>query len=440
MMQSNLAGKGEGFVLSIFRKLMKEVGRLAAEDAEGIRHEAQAQMRRKEFAQRNEQRRAEMTSRFEKKRSAANDPDSRRGRHAAAVVERRKTERVYSADMPFSHDEMVSMVLHIRPGMSIADLGSIEVQSLGILNAELLTGERAWGKAYDARQPCIIAVSKKGIIEGVTFPAYKCDPEGVAGFASAQDLLDTRTDARRVKEREVYREQFTIVGLADHQDGYSIFLRFYSGKLFATHYETTALYQREVRKVKKRSQKIMGQCGEVAEPETINVPLDADAALRHAMQGVVDRTGDSTYSEIAEWLIKSTPEDRHILLGFNWDHGYEIPLWIIRQPDTHLATALKAFWMGGAARQLTKTPPKGTSADAVTFAQELNERLKADFYFRGTAKTAIGYDPREFLPRQKEALDGLRRICAPAAFDMIEGQSEYQLRDRFPAEWWDYLN
>jgi hypothetical protein len=48
----------------------------------------------------------------------------------------------------------------------------------------------------------------------------------------------------------------------------------------------------------------------------------------------------------AEWLIRATPDERHAAaLNWNWDYGIPPILYIVRQPDCDLATALEIFYL-----------------------------------------------------------------------------------------------
>lgn len=72
-----------------------------------------------------------------------------------------------------------------------------------------------------------------------------------------------------------------------------------------------------------------------------------DDVLRHwAKSHSAWGEGSADWARFADWLISdSTAIDRHLVLrAYNWDHGVEVPNWIVRQPDTQLATVLAIFW------------------------------------------------------------------------------------------------
>lgn len=374
---------------------------------------------------------------YERDMQARNTAEAKRNRHIAAVRQQRKTERILATDMPYSETEMARMVAHLRPGMPRSVIDEIKAQSHDILNDELLSGTRAWRAAYHARQPVSLSYTKDRLIDAVVFAAPLQDPMGLKDMARGGRVEDIYPNAYRVPEREVTGAQKRVMAIPDAQTHYLCFVTLFGGKLLETRFETDAAHQRFVKSVARRNAKIAQKTAEdrgTSVPATAAQP-DPNTELRQALYDLRDRTGEITYGEIADWLIhKSTPDDWHVLLGANWDHGFAIPLWIIRQPRTQRASALKAFvqaqahaYLGGAS----------THPEATAFCKELNQRLKDGFYRQGTGASAIAYTP----PRYLETLEGdLRSTLAPAVFEALEGRAEHEIRTTMPDSWQDLLN
>lgn len=353
---------------------------------------------------------------------------------AARIVARRRTERIFPMDMPFTSMELTAMVAHLRPGMPVSVVDDIRMQSVDILDAELLTGERAWRKAYMARQPCILTVSKDRMIERVVFPHF--DVEGL-GKLDPGSVIAAKPNARRDTEREVQGENQPVVTYPAGKGDTLVVVHFFSGKPFSTAYESPVAYKREVAKVARRNAKIRDQRS-VPPPEPKPVDLSDIASahddLRRVMTARRDQTGDPFHHAFAEWLIgQSTPDDRHILLNANWDHGFDIPLWIIRQPDTYIETAIKAYWMGNARTWIAD--PLNTQSLESVFAHDLDRRLRTRFHATPKGPQAIAYDP----PKEVKEDADLQASVPPVLLKARKGRTETQISCAMPAEWWEYL-
>ena len=55
---------------------------------------------------------------------------------------------------------------------------------------------------------------------------------------------------------------------------------------------------------------------------------------------------ESQFIDYASWLMKATPNQRHVAaLNWNWDYGEAPPIWICRKSDTDIATAISVFFL-----------------------------------------------------------------------------------------------
>lgn len=89
----------------------------------------------------------------------------------------------------------------------------------------------------------------------------------------------------------------------------------------------------------------------------------------------------------AEWLIKATPDQRHVAAtGWNWDFGVTPLLYVIMQPDCDLATALAVFHLNEPDyfRRFDENPncQDWMDEEAYDLTKEIRLRVNAGFYTR----------------------------------------------------------
>lgn len=117
------------------------------------------------------------------------------------------------------------------------------------------------------------------------------------------------------------------------------------------------------------------------------------------------------YVAYAEWLFKATPEQRHdAARNWNWDYGVPPLLYIVRQPDCDLATALEIFYLAQPSwyHQFDVDPSckRLLDGDVYSLVKEIRARVNAGgFSRREIAFDGIGMFDREiganteFTPR-----------------------------------------
>jgi hypothetical protein len=102
----------------------------------------------------------------------------------------------------------------------------------------------------------------------------------------------------------------------------------------------------------------------------------------------------------AKWLIKASPDERHMAAcRWNWNYGMAPILWITRQPDCDIATALIAYFgcdpayffkFNGDRNQVVSV-----NLETFDFLVELKNRLEAGYYKR----SKIAFEGRSALDR-----------------------------------------
>lgn len=97
----------------------------------------------------------------------------------------------------------------------------------------------------------------------------------------------------------------------------------------------------------------------------------------------------------ARWLMATRdPDIWHIVAkNWNWDYDRAVPLWIIRQKDCDLATALEVFFLASPSYYFRwgddrSSVPAGWERENYDFLAELRQRLAQGFYTR----SEIAYD------------------------------------------------
>ena len=88
------------------------------------------------------------------------------------------------------------------------------------------------------------------------------------------------------------------------------------------------------------------------------------------------------------------------IVQYNWDEGFEIPLWLIRSPHCDRGTALMMYWVAGPRfygqyHSRDEVPQMGWFRQHYDFLIELEERYLSGFYTHVTIKFDPTCDPRE---------------------------------------------
>lgn len=122
--------------------------------------------------------------------------------------------------------------------------------------------------------------------------------------------------------------------------------------------------------------------------------IGADEVLRHP-----EMQTSAAFKAFVEWLIKeSRPDDRHVILsGINTDTGLDASLWMIRQPDTDIASVLTAFWRSEPSfyiREIAqgRVPPRQLGESDFDLLVEVKSRVDAGFYRPKAGHAPIAFE------------------------------------------------
>lgn len=354
------------------------------------------------------------------------DEDIRKAKQDADQRRAEQDEKVRRAK------QLDDMLGKLRPGMHIRELDQIIALFGDEYAPEALRNQEVW--SAPAQGKCTIDYDDDGLLTRVNFFGATQDTLQVAQIGRMDTVLQTCAGVVHAADLEVNeKSRLKAVEIASNTHDFTTLAFFWCGRFRDTTYLIPSERDRLAKAVAAK------RPPEPAKPEVPSKKtpeqLEADTALRKVYYAWADQNGDDTYRELVEWIIHETsPEARHYLLGFNWDIGFDIPFWIIRQPGTYLASALKAFEMSQASDWLTR--PK-SSEPGSEFAHELNQRIRDGFFATPAQDKAIAYTPpmnKSRLPSETAAL------IAPAVFEPLIGRSNSQIYCIIPEKFIDYLN
>lgn len=257
--------------------------------------------------------------------------------------------------------DLFASVRTIRIGMHRHDVDALSAQSDGMLTATSLVYERKdtnW--PYRHEKPCTISFDSD---DRVSFVSFKPGLSGLPG-------LDADADEQTVRKRfpdhtDLFQttssRKFHYVSLilATTEDDVVTVCHFQAGRqigvalwlkkdLEAREARSRVVEQRELREAEEAAERRAKAEADRAAHAAWRRSAPPDEVLRHwAKSYSAWGEGPSEWLRFVDWLIEeSTPFDRHLLMcGYNWGHGIEVPYWIVRQPDTQLATVLTIFWL-----------------------------------------------------------------------------------------------
>jgi Domain of unknown function (DUF4274) len=109
---------------------------------------------------------------------------------------------------------------------------------------------------------------------------------------------------------------------------------------------------------------------------------------------------ESQFVAYAKWLKQASPEERHMAACcWNWNFGLAPILWIIRQPDCDIATALKVYFACDPAYFLKfngeRNQVVSVNMESFDLLIELKSRLELGYYKRSN----IAFEGRNALDR-----------------------------------------
>ncbi|MEN8684110.1 DUF4274 domain-containing protein [Marivita sp.] len=333
-------------------------------------------------------------------------------------------------------EQLGSLLYALRPGMHIRELEKIAKTFGEEYSPEAMRNRKNW--LGDVKGRCVIDYDADGFLTRVKFFGATDDTRKIARAQRFDTVLQTCVGVVHAEDLAVHdRSALRAVELASNSRDFTILAWFLGGHFHSTTYQSPA--ERERMAASVVASKPPAPAKPTAPPNKTAEQMAADTELRKVYYAWADQNDNETYRELVEWIISQTsPDARHYQLGFNWDHGLHIPFWIIRQPDTCLATALKAFELGQAHYWLAQ--PK-TDDPGSRFAYELNDRIRDGFFATpSTDEKAISYTPSLNLDRYRpEKADALRKIVAPQVFEPLSGRGEHLIYCDIPEKFIDYL-
>lgn len=133
---------------------------------------------------------------------------------------------------------------------------------------------------------------------------------------------------------------------------------------------------------------------------------DADDAVRTLLG---PEPWEATWARFIHWLVREAdPDDRHrVVLGWNWDGGFEVPSWIGSRPDCDRATALVMFWNGSPeyyvefGGERSRIPE--VNASGYDFLQDVRTRWERGSYIR--SELSFSLSDASTWTRDFDALD-----------------------------------
>ncbi|MFK7751270.1 MAG: DUF4274 domain-containing protein [Sedimentitalea sp.] len=329
--------------------------------------------------------------------------------------------------------QLDEMLQRLRPGMHIRDLDHIAARFGDAYTAEALRNHENWTGVVKGK--CVIDYDSDGLLTRVKFSGATKDTRHIAAAKRMENVLQTCAGVTHAEDLEVHdRSLLKAVELGTNTPNVTILAWFWSGRFHSTTYLTDAERDRMAKAIAAQRPPKPAK----PEPFSAKTPdqIAADTALRKTYYAWADESGDETHREFVEWIINETsPDARHYLIGSNWDKGFDIPLWIIRQPGTYLATAFKVFEGGAASYWLARPKTKNPDSE---FAYELIDRIRNGFYATPTGDKAISYTPPfqldDYPPDDGEAPE------KTSVFEPVKGRADNQVYCDVPEKFIDYLN
>ena len=319
------------------------------------------------------------------------------------------TEEVPSVRVA-TFDSLMALASKIRPGMHTDEVDQLASQSDGMITAASLNVNAArdgGGWTSDVARPCSIVIGKNGMIRAVTFDVENSPVPELLAEMSIDAVRAAFPDCRdQFQKSSPTSSNFTSVILRQDGQGSALIAQFYKAKLKSVIFrdnEFTAQLEQYARE---------DEANEVARLSAAKEKREKMLAWRrtaHPDEVLRDWAGDhSTWGEsptewqkFVTWLIEeSTPDERHtVIQNYNWDHGIDIPLWIIRQSDTHRATIIKIFWLSEPSyfvSALEKGEPVMSHYETTQeMIVEIGEKLATSFYQNSEHVTPIVYKGRK---------------------------------------------
>lgn len=137
----------------------------------------------------------------------------------------------------------------------------------------------------------------------------------------------------------------------------------------------------------------------------------------------------------ARWLMATPdPDIWHIAAtSWNWDYDHAVPLWIIRQENCDIATALEVFFLAEPSYYFRwvndrSSVPVGHKLEGFDFLVEIRERLARGFYKR----SEIAFDGERHMSIDNQGLKTAEDKAMAESF--YPPEAGRKIRGRDPAE------
>jgi len=337
--------------------------------------------------------------------------------------------------------------------MTRADVDALSAPSGGAITAARLEGDwRTHWPTMEAR-PCGVRFDAQGKITSITF---RGDLAGISGLENGTAITTVRASQPDCRELDFGKSRsrlgYRTLALGEREPGTLLTARFRPPQdeddiarldfvILTTWDEVHRLAAsnraydaRKTREAAERAAAAERRREAASKLAAWKRTADPDDVLRHwASEHSAWGESPTEWARFADWLIEeSTPEDRHrIALDMNWDHGLDIFFWIIRQPDTQLATVFEIFWLGEPEFFVGELieDPEGDSfhPEGRALLTEIGRRVADGFYRSPEPGREIAFAGRprwrdregQRAPAQARAV---ARLVPDAAFQPIDGR------------------
>lgn len=246
------------------------------------------------------------------------------------------------------------------------------------------------GSSFDLGKTCAIRFDNAACVEIVSF--FRSFPSGFtieglqigAPLASALAIYPTLslTDTQHLKngaDIEHYHGGKTL-------DGHEVVVRAEAGQIIALDLARAGYRAGELCMQAAKDAVALERKDQIERAARWKSIPDPEMMLDDwASHGFTGGNWGQTYRAYAAWLRRASPRDRHrAACAWNWDHGTAPLKWMIRQPNTDLATAAQIFFdaepsfYADVAGDRSKVPHH--ALDAFDLLREIVDRAQRDFY------------------------------------------------------------
>lgn len=394
-------------------------------------------------------RRADQRAREEAERQRFFDAQAAR---KAKDADDKARQAARAAKIEAEDDMLRSLIAPLRPGMEASVLGDVAAQLGGHYSAQGMQTFMIWAPADASRYTIKV---EDDALAYVSFRGGFHDPEGVGAYgtydAALAGLAHVRpaTDLIPIGPRSGYR----LLEQALPGRGYSAVHWFRKDKFVGTTYASPDARDLAAAKLLAEAAQKTPWDGDMRGFYTSALPrifagglaaADMSPAAAHTAfaEVIAERRGwpdNAQYEDFANWLItRSKAEDRAFLMeGYNWDNGLDLVRWIIRQPDTDIATVAALFWDGDPGMFYQNvdadTPPDGGS-DLFDLQVEIGARFARGFYQSSENRAPIRFTPPP-VPKRPPSKRVRQTFIPPAFVHVIEGRDPAARGPAIPPRW-----